>query len=60
MSDFLEYEKDTKTIKSINLEDFSIEDLEEYVGELTKELERAMKEIEKKAKIQYEAKKLFK
>ena len=59
MSDFLEYEKDTKTIKSINLEDFSIEDLEEYVGELTKELERAKNEIEKKAKIQYEAKKLF-
>ena len=59
MSDFLEFEKDTKALKSINLDDFSVEDLKEYIGELTKEFERVKLEIEKKAKVQSEAKKLF-
>jgi len=59
MSDFLEYEKDTKALKSINLDDFSVEDLKEYIAELKKELERVKIEIDKKAEIQSEAKKLF-
>ena len=59
MSDFLEFEKDTKTLKSINLDDFSVEDLKEYISELTKELIRVRKEMKKKAKVQSEAKKLF-
>ena len=60
MSDFLEFEKETKTIKSINLDDFSVEDLEEYFIELTKELERVGIEIKKKLRLQSEAEKLFK
>ena len=28
MDDYLEFEKDTKLLKSINLDDFSIEDLQ--------------------------------
>ena len=60
MSDFLEFEKETKRIKSINLDDFSIEDLDEYINELTKELERVKIEIKKKLRLQSEAEKLFK
>ena len=60
MSDFLEFEKETKGIKSINLDDFSIEDLKEYVDELTKELERVKIEMKKKFKFKSEAEKLFK
>ena len=60
MSDFLEFDKDTKTLKSINLDDLSVEDLDEYINELTKELERVKSEIKKKLRLQSEAKKLFK
>ena len=60
MSDFLEFEKETKAIKSINLDDFSIVDLKEYMDELTKELERVKIEMKKKIKFQSEAEKLFK
>ena len=60
MSDYLEYENETKALKSINLNDFSIEDLKEYVDELTKELERVKIEMKKKLKLQSEAEKLFK
>ena len=60
MSDFLEFEKETKTIKSINLDDFSVEDLKEYVDELTKEIERVKIEMKKKLNLQSEAEKLFK
>ena len=59
MNDFLEFEKDTKALKSINLDDFSVEDLKEYIDELTKELSRVNIEMEKKAKLQSEAKKFF-
>ena len=31
MSDYLEFENETKALKSINLDDFSVEDLKEYV-----------------------------
>ena len=40
MDDFLEFEKDTKALKSINLDDFSIEDLENYIEQLKKEINR--------------------
>ena len=60
MDDYLEFEKDTKALKSINLDDFSIEDLKEYVDELTKELERVKIEMKKKFKFKSEAEKLFK
>ena len=31
MSNFIEFDENTKAVKSINLEDFSVEDLEEYI-----------------------------
>ena len=60
MDDYLEFDKDTKALKSINLDDFSVEELKEYKEQLEKEIERAHKELEKKLKFQAEAKKYFK
>ena len=60
MDDYLEFEKDTKAIKSINLDDFSIEDLTKYTEQLKKEIERVKTELEKKHKLQAEAEKYFK
>ena len=60
MDDYLEFEKDTKTIKSINLDDFSVEDLEKYINQLLKEIDRVKKELESKKKTQIEAEKYFK
>ncbi len=60
MDDYLEIEKDTKILKSINLDDFSIEDLKEYIKQLKKEIERVKNELEKKLKSQIEAEKYFK
>ena len=60
MDDFIEFDKEKKTVKSMNLDDFSVEDLKIYVDELQKELKRAELEIDKKNKIKEEAKKFFK
>ena len=60
MDDFLEFEKDSKLLKSINLDDFSIEDLKEYIKQLKREIERVKSELEKKQKTQIEAEKYFK
>ncbi len=60
MDDYLEFEKDTKAIKSINLDDFSLEDLKEYIEQLEKEIKRVNQELEKKLKFQVEAEKYFK
>ena len=60
MDDYLEFEKDTKAIKSINLDDFSIEDLKEYIEQLEKEIKRVNQELKKKLKLQLEAEKYFK
>ena len=60
MDDNLEFEKDTKALKSIILDDFSIEDLKEYIEQLKKEIERVKNELEKKLKSQIEAEKYFK
>ena len=60
MSNFIEFDENTKAIKSINLEDFSIEDLEEYILNLTNEQERAKEEIKKRLKTKEEAQKFFK
>ena len=59
MNDILENEQKEKTIKSINLDDFSIIELLEYIENLNVEIERVEKEIEKKKKIQEDAKKYF-
>jgi len=60
MDDYLEFEKETKTLKSINLDDFSVEDLKEYIEQLKEEIMRVKYELEKKQKFQVEAKKYFK
>ena len=60
MDDYLEFENNTKVLKSINLDDFSIEDLKKYIEQLKKEIERVKKELEKKLKSQVEAEKYFK
>ena len=60
MSNFIEFDENTKAIKSISLEDFSVEDLEEYILNLVNEQERAKEEIKKRIKTKEEAQKFFK
>ena len=60
MDDYLEFEKDTKALKSINLDDFSVEDLKDYIKQLKEEIERVKCDLEKKLKFQTEAEKYFK
>jgi len=60
MTNFIEFDENTKAIKSISLEDFSVEDLEEYILNLVNEQERAKEEIKKRLKTKEEAKKFFK
>ncbi len=60
MNDFLEYDESKKTIKVLNLDDFSLEDLNKYIIELKNEILRSNKEIEKKSNLLTEAQKFFK
>ncbi len=60
MKDFLEYEETQKTIKTLNLDDFSIEDLKKYILELNNEINRVKKEIDKKSNLLSDAEKYFK
>ena len=60
MSNFIEFDENTKAIKTISLEDFSVEDLEEYILNLVNEQERAKEEIKKRLKTKEEAQKFFK
>mgnify|MGYP001243723992 CR=1 FL=1 len=60
MNDFLEFEEGKKTIKSLNLDDFSVEDLDDYISELDKEAKRAKDEIKKRLKTKADALKFFK
>ena len=60
MSNFIEFEESKKIIKSINLDDFSVEDLKEYIENLSKEIERAKLEIKKRLKTKEDAQKFFK
>ena len=41
MNEFLEYDISNKSIKSLNLDDFSVEDLDKYILELKDEINRA-------------------
>ena len=59
MDDFLEYDEVKKTIKSLNLDDFGVEELNFYVEELKKEILRVEEEINKKKQIKKKAEKLF-
>ena len=60
MTDFFEIDSEKKTIKKLNLEDFSIEDLIKYIRELEEEISRVKTEISKKKNIQKDAEKFFK
>ena len=60
MNSFLEFEEDKKTIKSINLDNFSIEDLEEYIDVLKLEVKKAEEEIKQRIITKGEAQKFFK
>ena len=59
MDDFFEVDEKKKTVKSIILDDFSIEDLEKYKTELNKEIVRVNLEIEKKGKLKSTAEEYF-
>ena len=60
MDDFLEIDEKKKTINSLNLDDFSVEDLNKYISELNKEILRVVEEINKKNKLKKEAQQFFK
>ena len=60
MDDFLEFEDNKKTIKLLNLDDFSVEDLKNYIIELEDEINRVNLEVIKKKKLQENAQKFFK
>ena len=60
MSDFLEIDEKKKTIKKLNLEDLSIENLKEYILELEEEIIRIKAEIDLKKSSISEAEKYFK
>ena len=60
MSDFLEIDEKKKTIKKLNLDDLSIENLNLYILELDEEIMRVKGEIDLKKKSISEAEKYFK
>ena len=60
MNEFLEYDDNKKSIKSLNLDDFSFEDLNKYISELNDEIERVNIERVKKKKLISEAENIFK
>ena len=60
MTDFLEIDEKKKTVKSLILDDFSVEDLDKYIVELKDEIKRAEEEIIKKNKLFKDAEKFFK
>ena len=60
MNEFLEYEEGKKSIKSLNLDDFSIEDLDKYTSELKDEIDRVNMERVKKKNLISEAENIFK
>ena len=60
MDNFLEFEDEKKSVKSINLDDFSVEDLRKYIKELEDEKKSTELEMKKKNSLQEEAKKFFK
>ena len=60
MNEFLEYDDPKRSLKKLNLDDFSVEELEKYITELNEEISRAQQEIKKKSLLLKEAKKFFK
>ena len=60
MTDFFEVDEKQKTVKILNLDDFSVEDLQNYISELQTELLRVQDEIKKKENLKLNAEKFFK
>ena len=60
MTDFLEINDKEKTVKRLNLEDLSIDNLKEYILELQEEVKRVRDEIDLKLSSINEAENYFK
>ena len=60
MTDFFEVDEKQKTVKILNLDDFSVEDLQSYISELQTEILRVQDEIKKKEDLKLNAEKFFK
>ena len=60
MTDFFEVDEKQKTVKMLNLDDFSVEDLQNYISELQTEILRVQDEIKKKENLKLDAEKFFK
>ena len=60
MTDFFEVDEKQKTVKILNLDDFSVEDLQNYISELKTEILRVKDEIKKKENLKLDAEKFFK
>ncbi len=60
MTDFFEVDEKQKTVKILNLDDFSVEELESYISELENEILRVQGEINKKKNLKLNAEKFFK
>ena len=60
MTDFFEVDEKQKTVKKLNLDDFSIEDLQNYISELENEILRVKDEVIKKENLKLNAEKYFK
>ena len=59
MTDFFEVDEKQKTVKILNLDDFSVEDLQNYISELQIEILRVQDEIKKKENLKLNAEKFF-
>ena len=60
MTGFFEVDEKQKTVKILNLDDFSVEDLQNYISELQIEMLRVKDEIKKKENLKLKAEKFFK
>ena len=60
MTDFFEIDEKQKTVKILNLDDFSVEDLQNYISELKTEILRVQGEIKRKKNLKLDAEKFFK
>ena len=60
MTDFFEIDEKQKTVKILNLDDLSVEDLHIYISELQLEVLRVKDEIKKKENLKLNAEKFFK
>ncbi len=59
MTDFFEVDEKQKTVKILNLDDFSVEDLQNYISELQTEILRVQDKIKKKENLKLNAEKFF-